>query len=57
MQNILKTGEDFGKTMNEDSRGLGRYYKERNYVPRHLVWKKIPRKTKKQAITRYKAHS
>jgi len=30
----LKTYEDFGKTMNEDSRGLGRHYKGRNYVPK-----------------------
>jgi hypothetical protein len=30
----LKTCEDFGKTMNEDSRGLERHYKRRNYVPK-----------------------
>jgi len=30
----LKTCEDFGKTMNEDSRGLRRHYKWRNFVPK-----------------------
>jgi len=29
-----KIFEDFGKTMNEDSRGLERHYKGRNYVPK-----------------------
>jgi hypothetical protein len=29
-----KTFEDFGKTMNEDSRGLGRHYKGRDFVPK-----------------------
>jgi len=32
MQNILKTCKDLGKTMNEDSRGIIRNYKGRNYV-------------------------
>jgi len=31
-QNILKTSEDHGKTMNEDSRDLERHYKGLNYV-------------------------
>ena len=29
----LNTCEDFGKIMNEDSRGLRRHYRGRNYVP------------------------
>jgi len=32
-----KTCEDFRKIMNEDSRGLERHYKGRNYVPRSEV--------------------
>jgi len=30
----LKTCEDFEKIMNEDSRGLGRHYKEMNSIPK-----------------------
>jgi len=30
----LKISEDFGNIKNEDSRGLGRRYRVRNYVPR-----------------------
>ena len=33
-QEHLKNCEDFGKTKNEDSRGLRRLYNERNFVPK-----------------------
>jgi len=43
----LKTCEDFGKIINEDSRGLRRHYKGRNYVLRSqdiLYGSKHPKK-------------
>ena len=46
MQNILKTCEDLGKTMNED------ITKEGVMFPNHLIWKETPKQTEKQAITR-----
>jgi len=49
----LKTCEDLGKIMNEDSRGLRRHYKGKNYVPMSkdiLYESKHPRRQKKQAF-------
>jgi len=56
----LKTCEDFGKTINEDSRGLGRHLKREEFcshVPRHFIWEQTPKKTKKQAITHRNTYS
>ncbi|AES60411.2 transmembrane protein, putative [Medicago truncatula] len=49
-QNILKTYKDLGNTVNEDSRGLERHYKGRNFsqVPRHHIWKETPKRRKKK---------
>jgi len=41
----LKTCEDFGKKINENSRGLKRHTKGgiMFQVPRHLIWKQTPK--------------
>jgi hypothetical protein len=55
----LKTCEDFAKTTNEDSRGLIRHYKGRNYVPKSqdiLYGSKHPKRQRNRQL-RVKLHT
>jgi len=56
----LKTYEDFRKITNEDSRGLERHFKGRNFVFKSqdiLYESKHPRRQKKHAFMHMTTHS